>query len=104
VIQLEAVLEPSSTQLQLATGPHEVAVHNTYAPLKSAYQSVVVLQSQSQINVRHQMCDELQQSLRVDYSILAPTVAVTTPSTDKPSLGGVPAQEQAARNALAEPA
>jgi ABC-type nickel/cobalt efflux system permease component RcnA len=105
VIQLEAALDSNSTQLQLSTGPHEVTVHNTYSPLKSAYQSAVVLQSAAQLSVRQQTRDELQQSLRVDYSILTPVVAVPASAAiaEKPSLGGMPVQERAILDTLADP-
>ena len=43
VIHLEATLVANATAIRLAPGAHAVTVRNGYAPVKSAYQSAVVL-------------------------------------------------------------
>jgi ABC-type nickel/cobalt efflux system permease component RcnA len=88
------------------SGPHHVTVWNGHAPVKSAYQSAVVLEHPGEVEVRQQSRDDSQQRLRVDYSVVAPSSAaassVATPHQPVP--GGLPEQEQWVLDTLARPA
>lgn len=106
MIRVEATLSPDGTQRPLRAGPHEVTVWNGHAPVKSVYQSAVVLQRAGAIEVGQQTRDDLQQSLRVDYSVVAPTQAAgsSAPTPNQPALLALPEQQQWVLDALAQPA
>lgn len=107
LIHLEvAAVGAGGTAISVPGGPHQVSVWNGHAPVKSAYQSAVVLQQPGEIEVHQQTRDDLQQRLRVDYTVVAGTSAgaQTVATSNESAPGVVPQQQQWVLDALAEPA
>jgi nickel/cobalt transporter (NicO) family protein len=108
LIHLEAAaVGPDGTGIPpRPAGAHRVSVWNGHAPVKSTYQSAVVLQRAGEIEVRQQSRDDLQQRLRVDYSVVAPASADAgaAPAIQPPASGTPSAPQQWMLDALAQPA
>jgi ABC-type nickel/cobalt efflux system permease component RcnA len=105
-LQAAATAGPSGWQNMAGPGTHQAVVLNAHTPVKSVYQATVALGPAGGIEVAEQHRDDLQQSLRVDYTV-APPAAVSPASAEANgawSLGGLAERQRWLVDTLYRPA